>query len=50
VVVVFFLLFLGSGGVRGGVVYQIYFVSIEICFLFVASSSSSPLFVLCLLR
>jgi hypothetical protein len=39
-VVVFFL---GCGGARGGVVKQIRFFFIGVCFLFVASSSSSLL-------
>ena len=41
--------FLGSGGARGGAVYRICFLSIGICFFFVASSSS-PLFASRLLR
>jgi hypothetical protein len=43
-------IFVGSVGARGGGVYRIYFVSVSICFLFVSSPSSSPLFISCLLR
>jgi hypothetical protein len=44
------IFFLGCGGARDGTVKQICLFFVGICFLFVASSSSSPLLGLPLLR